>query len=271
MNKTFNINRFGKVLKYDAMSYFKNFGWTLVVLLAIPIVIWLFLYSNINELGATMDSGRYGFLMSLLIIAMILAPSRLYKNCNDPKKGILFAMLPASNLEKFLSMFLFCFVVTPVLYIIGAVSVDVILTLIPGKNPYEEFIFKQILHTDLLRIDCFYWGMIIMNLPFYQVFVLLSCASIFMFTNILFKKRKVSKTIGMLVLWGIIFMIIIIRIFLYLEGLYSGYEGEFEGAIPNEYELILSKWVYYGYYVFNIISSTLMLYLTYRRIRKQTY
>lgn len=271
MNSTFDIKRFGNVVRYDAMSYFQNFGWTLLVLLALPIGLWFLLYVNINELEATVGSQRYGFFYILMIIAMILAPSRLYKNCNDARKGMQFAMLPASSLEKFLSMLLFCIIVTPVLYMIGAVTIDTVLALIPGKNPYEGFVFKNIFHTYLVEIGNFDREMIITKLPFYQVFVLLSYTSIFMFTNMLFKKRKVSKTIGILALLGIIFMIISIRCFFYIEEYFIGYEGNFEGSIPDKYEEIIYKWVYYGYYVFNIIFTTLMLYLTYNKIRKQKY
>lgn len=264
MNKTFDIKRFGNVLRYDAMNYFKNFGWTLVVLLAIPILIWFMLYVNMDDPDAMLNYHRYGFLLVLAIIAMILAPSRLYKNANDSRKGIQFAMLPASNLEKFLSMSIYCLIVTPILYLVGAVAIDCILTLIPGNNPNGGFIFRDIFYTNIVEVELPN-DLDLLPLPFYQVFILLSYVSIFMFTNMLFKKRKVSKTIGILALIGIIFMVVFIRIILYYESIYE------YGIIPDDTQKILVKYAYCGFYVFNIILTSVMLYLTYRKIRKQTY
>ena len=266
MNKTFDIKRFGNVLRYDAMSYLQNFGWTLVVLFAIPILIWFILYVNMDELHSTMNYERYGFLLVLAIIAMILAPSRLYKNANDSRKGIQFAMLPASNLEKFLSMTIFCLIVTPILYLVGTVAIDCILTLIPGNNPYKGFVFNKVFHQDLLKIYLNDTSFIVMKLPFYQIFALLSFVSIFMFTNMVFKKRKVSKTIGVLVLLWIIFMVILIRLVIYCEDVYGKYD-----IIPDDIQEIIGRWAYYGFYVFNIILTSVMLYLTYYKIRKQKY
>ena len=264
MNKTFDIKRFGNVLRHDAMSYLQNFGWTLVVLLAIPILIWFILYINMDDTEAVVNYERYGFLLCLAIIAMILAPSRLYKNANDSRKGIQFAMLPASNMEKFLSMSIYCLVVTPILYLAGAVAIDSILALIPGKNPYGGFVFRNIFHTNIMKVEL-NDDIFLMPLPFYQVFLLLSYVSIFMFTNMIFKKRKVSKTIGILALIGIIFMVIFIKVMLYYENIY-----EYD-MIPDDTQEILARWAYYGYYVFNIILTVAMLYLTYYKIRKQKY
>ncbi len=264
MNKTFDIKRFGNVLRHDAMSYLQNFGWTLVVLLAIPILIWFILYINMDDIEAVVNYERYGFLLVLAIIAMILAPSRLYKNANDSRKGIQFAMLPASNLEKFLSMSIYCLVVTPLLYLVGAVAIDCILTLIPGNNPYGGFVLGEIFDINIVKVEL-PDDLDLMPLPFYQVFLLLSYVSIFMFTNMIFKKRKVSKTIGILALIGIIFMVIFIRVILYYESIYE------YGIIPDDTQEILVKCAYYGYYVFNIILTVAMLYLTYFKIRKQKY
>ena len=264
MNTTFDIKRFGNVLRHDALSYLQNFGWTLMVLLAIPILIWFILYINMDDTEAVVNYERYGFLLCLAIIAMILAPSRLYKNANDSRKGIQFAMLPASNLEKFLSMSIYCLVVTPILYLVGAVAIDCILTLIPGKNPYGGFVFGGIFDTNIVMVELLD-DLDLMPLPFYQVFLLLSYVSIFMFTNMIFKKRKVSKTIGILALIGIIFMVIFIRVILYYESIY-----EYD-MIPDDTQEIIVKCAYYGYYEFNIILTIAMLYFTYYKIRKQKY
>ena len=274
MNKTFDIKRFGNIVRYDAMSYFKNFGWTLIVLLALPIGIWFLFYTNMSTFHSPyMHGGRYAILKFIMILAVILAPSRLYKTCNDPRRGIQFAMLPASTLEKFLSMIFFCCVATPIIYMTGAVAIDTILTLIPGNNPYDGFVFNQIFNYDIVTIDpnmnsdaAEYYDEIT-KLPLYKFFAFLAYVSIFIFTNMLFKKRKVSKTIGILVVVGIIAMVAVIRFSMN----YEGFDNSFTEEEFHEYNMALIRWIYYGGYVVNVIISTVLLYLTYYKIRKQKY
>lgn len=272
MNKTFDIKRFGNVVRYDAMNYFQNFGWTLLVLLALPIGLWFLLYTNmnLNDYEAYMTEGRFGILQVLMYLAVMIVPSRLYKNVNDPRKGIQYAMLPASSLEKFLSMLLYCVVVTPILYLVGAVLIDSILVLIPGNNPYEGFVFKQIFNTEVVEfgsteeLDSYAQDI---KLPLFKFFSFLAYASIFMFTNMLFKKRKLSKTIGILALLGITIMVFVIRLVIKFEG----FDGTMNADEMLEFEKYLIRVIYYGGYVINLIISTSLLYFTYRKIRKQTY
>ncbi|MBQ8760758.1 MAG: hypothetical protein IJZ06_04985 [Bacteroidales bacterium] len=272
MNSTFDIKRFGNVVRYDAMSYFQNFGLTLAVLLALPIGLWFLLYTNmsINDFEAYMSEGRFGILQLIMYLAVMIVPSRLYKNINDPRKGIQYAMLPASTLEKFLSMLLYCVVVTPILYLVGAVLIDSILVLVPGNNPYEGFVFNQIFNTEVVEfsstgeLDSYAQDI---KLPLFKFFAFLSYASIFMFINMLFKKRKLSKTIGILALIGIIFMVFIVRLVIKFEG----FDGTMTSDDMLEFEKYLIRVIYYGGYLINLIISTSLLYFTYYKIRKQKY
>jgi hypothetical protein len=261
MNNTFDIKRFGNVVRHDGMSYFKNFGWTLVVLFSLPIVVWFFCYIMYPSDYGFMNEDRCEFLKWIMIVVMVLAPSRLYKTCNDSRKGIQFAIMPASSFEKFLSMLLFCFVLTPILYLTTSVAIDTFLSLIPGKNPYEGFVFKQIFKIPSILIDpksvyCTYLQKY--ELPLDDVFIILSTTSVFMFTNMVFKHRKVSKTLGILVVLYITMIILMIRFDITRVGLNVTREEFF-------------KLFYYVSYVLNFIISITMLYLTYRRIKKQTY
>ncbi|MBQ5689298.1 MAG: hypothetical protein IIV21_04965, partial [Bacteroidales bacterium] len=208
MNNTFDIKRFGNVVRRDGMSYFKNFGWTLVVLWSIPVIFWIMTY---------VSDGVYtnrDILISLLMwLSLIIVPSRLYKDVNDSRKGMLYAMTPASSLEKFLSMILYCVLVTPIVYMLGAIAIDTILALKPGTNPYYGFIFNEF--NGLRLSDLVHVGDDEMNRQFVEhildknrilinIIQFLYVSSIFMFANMIFKKRKLSKTIGILTLIGII-------------------------------------------------------------------
>lgn len=272
MNNTFDIKRFGNVVRRDGMNYFQNFGWTLVVLWSIPVIFWIMTY---------VSDGVYtnrDILISLLMwLSLIIVPSRLYKDVNGSRKGMLYAMTPASSLEKFLSMFLYCVLVTPIVYMLGAIAIDTILALKPGYNPYDGFIFKDF--NGLRLSDLVHVGDDEMNRQFVEhildknrilinIIQFLYVSSIFMFTNMIFKKRKLSKTIGILTLIGIILTILIVRIA-------SDINVEFlDDYTDEEITAFVNKVVDYFYYIMlslSVILSAVLLYFTYYKIKRQTY
>jgi hypothetical protein len=217
-------------------------------------------------------------LISLLMwLSLIIVPSRLYKDVNDSRKGMLYAMTPASSLEKFLSMFLYCVLVTPIVYMLGAIAIDTILALKPGTNPYDGFIFKDF--KGLLLPDLVHVGDDEMNRQFAEhildknrilinIIKFLCVSSIFMFANMLFKKRKLSKTIGILTLIGIILTILIVRIA-------SDIDVEFlDDYTDDEISVFVNNVVDNFYSIMFCIYATLsavLLYFTYYKIKRQTY
>ncbi len=272
MNNTFDIKRFGNVVRRDGMSYFKNFGWTLVVLWSIPVIFWIMTYVS-DGVYTSRD-----ILISLLMwLSLIIVPSRLYKNVNDSRKGMLYAMTPASSLEKFLSMFLYCVLVTPIIYMLGAIAIDTILALKPGTNPYDGFIFKDF--KGLLLPDLVHVGDDEMNRQFAEhildknrilinIIQFLCVSSIFMFTNMIFKKRKLSKTIGILTLVGIILIIltVVFSVNIDYEFLEDYTEDELVDYMIRVYDCVL-------HFILCTAAtlSIIFLYLTYRKIKRQTY
>ena len=142
MNNTLNINRLWKVIKHDGYTFYHKFGLTLAIMFGIPIGIWFINYIS-AEIGQTGIS-RYSILNTIASITMILAPARIYRDCNDPRKGIGFATMPASSLEKFISMFFYCIIVTPIIFWAGSIIIDTLLVLIPCKNPYEGFLTNNL-------------------------------------------------------------------------------------------------------------------------------
>lgn len=279
MNKTFNINRFGNVVRYDGMNYFKNFGWTLIVLWALPVVHWVMTYISMEALDAGTINNRLGLISTLMWLSLMIVPSRLYKNINDSKKGIQYAMLPASTLEKFLSMVLYCAIVTPIIYFAGAIVVDTIFALKPGTNPYDGFIFTDLFnkyqrYNDLIQLGdeelnrAIFDYSLTKNIFLYKSFEILCVSSIFMFTNMLFKKRKLSKTIGILTLVGIVLAIVIVRISMNWDF------SIMENYTEEEFLAFLKRLIDCMYHVIlygSITLSAVFLYFTSRKIRKQKY
>ena len=73
---------------------------------------------------------RFGMMSTLLVVSMIIAPFNLYKSYNHPKKGIDYALLPASVCEKYLSMLTIVVIITPLAMILSLVTTDIFLSLI---------------------------------------------------------------------------------------------------------------------------------------------
>ena len=282
MNNTLDIKRFGKILKHDGLNYFPNLILTLAILWAIPVVVYLF-----TSLMPTDDTehifdpfGRVNVIDTILKIAIIIAPARLYRYCNDSRKGIGYAMLPASTLEKFLSMVFYCVVVTPIVYIAGALAIDSILALFNG--PYEGFAatyyfdsFAQFNHSienahivfnedDALLL---FNSMSPTMLTVLGLLGMLTLSSTFMFGNMIFKKHKTGKTIGILILLAIIFMIISVN--------YAAtHEYVFERMAENGTTEFVKRFLYIAtntMFYTEIIVSALLLFGVYRKIKTQKY
>ncbi|MBO2523324.1 MAG: hypothetical protein CW336_05640 [Bacteroidetes bacterium] len=286
MNNTFNIQRFGKILKHDGLNFFPNFILSLAILWAIPVVIYLFtaLMPTDGTVHIYDAMARINNIDFLLKIAIIIAPAILYKTCNDSRKGIGYAMLPASTLEKFLSMVIFCVIVTPIVYIAGALAIDSILALING--PYDGFAlsmyfdkFSQIEYsfeqhgTKVMVDDAL--PLIISNLSpaFIRVLSILGTlmlSSIFMFGNMIFKKRKTGKMIGILILLFIIFMIIFINYVANNEAFANYFEQINEDNVSEFIIRLIRIMMNVAMYT-EIVVSAVLLWGIYRKIKTQKY
>ena len=279
MNNTFNINRFGKILKHDGLNFFPNIILALAIIWAIPVIVFLFTsLMPSDETTQLYDPfSRIDIISTLSTIVLIIAPARLYKTCNDPRKGIVYATLPASTLEKFLSMVFYCVIVTPIIYIVGALAIDTFLALFNG--PYEGFAVSYYFDTfakinavferDNVTIDES-WILYYKSLsPTFMIILsalgTLTISSIFMFGNMIFKRHKTGKMIGILIILFIIFMIVLINYAVHTEVLTHNIEDKAE-FVKYTIFLIMNA-IFYA----EIIVSALMLFGVYRKLKTQKY
>ena len=279
MNNTFNINRFGKILKHDGLNFFPNLILALAILWAIPVIVYLFtaLMPGDEEKGLIDAFSRIDTISVLSTIALIIAPARLYKYCNDSRKGMVYAMLPASTLEKFLSMVIYCVIVTPIIYIAGALAIDSILAIFNG--PYEGFAvsyyfdtfskINAVLDRDNIMLDeswiLYYKSLSPTFMLILSALGTLTISSIFMFGNMIFKKHKTGKMIGILILLFIIFMIVLINYAVQTEVLTHNIVDKAE-FVKHTIFFIMNATFYA-----EIIISALMLFGVYRKIKTQKY
>lgn len=282
MNNTFNINRFGKVLKHDGLNFFPNMILALAILWAIPVIIYLFTsLIPSDDTSHVFDAfSRINIISFIKKIVIIIAPVRLYKYCNDSRQGITYAMLPASTLEKFLSMVIYCVIVTPIIYIAGALVIDSLLALFHG--PYNGFAvayyfdsFAQFDHSiEKSQLVFNEEDALLLFNSISSTYMLiigllgtLMLSSIFMFGNMIFKKHKTAKMIGILILLAIILMIVFVN---YV----ANNENIFNHAYKDNSEEFIRRLIYIAMNIMfytELIVSALLLFGVYRKIKTQKY
>lgn len=205
MNNTFDWNRFKKVVAMDWRGMWNRYGMTMLIVVLVPVAIWIvcLLLNMLPDANIeTSPAVRIGMLIFTMLLCAILAPSGMYKNCNLPKDGIYYAMLPASHIEKYMSQILYCVIVSPLLCLAGGIVIDLILTVLP-IGPYKEWLFAdwgvdiQAIYAEIEEggevmetVKYVITQMIVAGVLGYLFY-----AAAFMFTNTIFKSHKVLKTI----------------------------------------------------------------------------
>ena len=278
MNNTFSFTRFKDLLLKDGKMYFRNFGTGLIVFCSLNAIFWIF---NLLFGSQTEPIVRFTFLGIWLSLAMILVPSKVYGKANLSREGVSFAMLPASSLEKFLSMFLYCAIVTPILVFFGGYLVDTLLSLIPFGGfvkPIRLFTFNELIqiannaegafqaskmHVDLTEV--FPIGVI--RASFY--FSIIQWAAIFMLGNMLFKRHKAGKTfacyLGISYLLSAIFGAVLLS-----TGAMERWATKMD-SLPVEGQIqVFHNLMVWGM-VIGIVITILLLFFTYRKIKTQKY
>ncbi|MBQ3709523.1 MAG: hypothetical protein II887_02330 [Bacteroidales bacterium] len=207
MNNTFSLNRFGKLLAMDGKKYLRNFGITLAILCSINIGNWLI---SMVFNATIFTFWRWFTIYVAVFLSIILVPAKAFRDINLPREGVYYAILPVSNLEKYLSYVLYC-VMTPVFVIFFSWGLDSLLTLIPIGG-FENYI-ENLSITDAM-MDLFndegvvdssalagtgYFEMMkkIGSMELWNYLVgFLFTLGLFMLGNLLFKTHKTGKTLG---------------------------------------------------------------------------
>lgn len=219
MNEIFSYKRFGKLLVNDIKRYLpKSYG-TILIFLGIMPAIWA-IKSWLDMGGPMASESRLAGILVLAFICTFISIFRIYGTANHKKKGVDFTMLPASALEKFLSMTLISSIALPIAFVFISVLLDCLMAFIP-TGAYEGFIGMQFLFSAE-RVTEF--GKILL----FMCFAL--CG------NMLFRKAKLTKTIFSLFALFIVFASII-SFTVYHTVKYVAYQneqGEIHRAIDNE-------------------------------------
>ncbi len=278
MNNTFTFNRFKNLLLKDGKMYFRNFGTTLIVICCLNAIFWIF---NLLFGSTTLQEVRFGLLCVWTALAMMLVPEKVYGKANLSREGVSFAMLPASSLEKFISMFIYCAIVTPIVVFFGGYLVDTLLSLFPFGG-FEKPIHLYTLN-EIMRLADDNKGVLQtgeMSVTFTDVFPvgvmrtslymgIIQWAAIFMLGNMLFKKHKAGKTFACYLGIGYVLSTLFGLVFLTNDRLQQWLET-FEDFPAGE---MIRQWhnaTIWGM-IIGILITALLLFFTYRKIKTQKY
>ena len=278
MNNTFSFNRFKNLLLKDGKMYIRNYGTSLIVWCCLNAIFWIF---NLLFGSETMPPVRFGMLCTWTALAMLMVPSKVYGNANLSREGVGFAMMPASSLEKFVSMFVYCAIVTPIVVFFGGYLIDAFLSVFPFggfEKPIRLYSLNEIIRMandteGVVNVGDF-------ELSLEQVFPIgvmrtslyvgiIQWAALFMLGNMLFKKHKAGKTfacyLGISYLFSMLFGLLVVssdRIEQWLESL--------EDLPAEEVVRLWHNATIWGM-IISIVITAVLLYFTYRKIKTQKY
>ena len=132
MNKTFDLHRFGMVLRWDLLTNWKSYFYSMaglaigIILLSIS-MLYSFPHSYFIEEG---DLGNYyecrmtGFLAAIYILLIFVSASNIFGNMKTKLQRESFLMLPANNLEKYAARFLMMSVGSILMMLIATLVAD---------------------------------------------------------------------------------------------------------------------------------------------------
>lgn len=272
MNNKFDWNRFCKVVNKDFRNLWPMFGTTMIVLATLPFAVWLltFVFSSKAVIGPDF---RVVMVMMVSSFAAVMLPSRLYRTMNLRNEGIWYAMLPASKLEKFLSMLIFTFIVAPVAVYLGSMVLDIILRMLPA-GPYQQWLWQGSggfpLITAIPADDDTLPGFHSWLLTAATWTGLLSSPAIFLYAATLFKKHKVLYTFLILYLLEFVLTVIAVPIVMALV-LNPDFIQWVKDTINNNGIENILNWIFGGAAAFNIVIFVLFTWMTWRRLKKMPY
>ena len=133
MNKTFDLHRFGMVLRWDLLTNWKSYFYSMAGL-AIGIIMisisMLYNFPHSRVIGAGGDLSDYyrcsivGFLAALFMLFIFISACNIFSNMKTKLQRESFMMLPANNLEKYAARFLMMSIGSIIMMLIATLIAD---------------------------------------------------------------------------------------------------------------------------------------------------
>ncbi|MCR4860216.1 MAG: hypothetical protein K5910_06100 [Bacteroidales bacterium] len=198
MNNVFDIKRFGNYFLYDLRRAKNNYGLSLLLLGLMPVIVFLFVqFFNLIRARGFEDGNEVLPYMAFFIsftVVLLGAGAKIYGFVTEKKAGSDFLMLPASTLEKWLSLVLITCLVLPVIFGVLFFGSDALLSLF-FPNAYGDSLLSTSSGLSERAFGELEEKGVSINMP--AILFLNWCVNILTFTlgAVCFKKAKVAKTL----------------------------------------------------------------------------
>ena len=269
MNEVFDIKRLGRLIKYEVINYIPNFFKSLLIFASVIAAVWIFsLTVDFN----VCPHSRAGLVNALFVLAIVLSPFIVYKDMNDRKKGYIYAMIPASTLEKLLSMIVLCVVIVPLLAYAVLTATDLLLWLLSkaGIGPFLHMEFYNPFTAVKLMDDKY--PLLHIYPVFDSIIYFVNLIAYTIMFNTIFRKNKVLKTI--LFNMAMSFAFVILTAVVVNVTTPEFWEDMFEGLVEwldEKTDVELFGYMMTTMRCLTILMSTAFLSITYFRIKKVNY
>ena len=132
MNKTFDLHRFGMVLRWDLLtnrkSYFcSNAGLAIGIIMLSISMLYSFPHSYFiveRDLNYYYECRMTGFLAAIFILFIFISACNIFSNMKTKLQRESFMMLPANNLEKYAARFLMMSIGSIIMMLIATLIAD---------------------------------------------------------------------------------------------------------------------------------------------------
>ena len=214
VSEVFNFPRFGKYLIHDLRNAWSSYGVGLLTLASMPLILYVanILFHNVWDGVWTSPSlsARMSLFVLVLLIFTISFPSRIYGNLTSKKEGSDYLMIPASRLEKFVSMLAVCLIAVPICYLGVYLLEDALLTLVDPT--YTQSLaganFDNIVNNDFVSDSDFSVGLIGGGYPAAFVSIAITIL-VFLLGALCFRKWKIGGTILVLFALGTVLSLVL--------------------------------------------------------------
>ena len=132
MNKTFDLHRFGMVLRWDLLTNWKSYFYSIaglaigIIMLSIS-MLYSFPHSYFiveRDLNYYYECRMTGFLAAIFILFIFISACNIFNNMKTMLQRESFMMLPANNLEKYAARFLMMSIGSIIMMLIATLIAD---------------------------------------------------------------------------------------------------------------------------------------------------
>lgn len=222
-----NIKRFGNLFAADFLNGLSNFGLSALVcaLSGVSCFAIVGLFGLIAGEGWTClpTSLRGAIFAIMMVVVLLVGPSKLYGKLTDKKAGSFFLSIPASSFEKHASMIINSSIVFPLMAATAYLVIDTLLCLIFPDCGKSLIATAGTMVADIINffgndIPEEIGGIAGLFNPFIYIDDMIGTGMTFLLGALCFKKSKVAKTILVIIAFSMAMSSIMSPIMLSISG-----------------------------------------------------